>query len=122
MNRLDPLVAVLRIALQCWIECTRALHVHAAVQLQQTEADLHVLQRACMPLSLQQDEAEEQSRVLSAQMEEVRHSVMERCGEQLADRTQPLSLDTLDRILDTFTQTERHAADADAHAQAAAVQ
>ena len=111
MNRVDPLVAVVRIALQCLIECTRMRHLpkdSSAAQLivQQTEADMYALQQLLpQPLQAEQGGGGEEGRVIFAQMEEVRHSMLER-GDDSLD-VQPLSLTLLDQLLHKTTQQQQ---------------
>ena len=114
MNRLDPLIAVLRIGLQCWIECTRSMHLQSAAQLHQQEADLHVLQQLCIPQPIMAEQGGEEGRIVWAQMEEVRHSLMERCSERIADLTPPLTQSQLDRIVAHSAQQLRTEAEGEA--------
>ena len=105
MNRVDPLAALLRIALQCWVECARCVHVESAAQLAQLEVDLHALEQR-LPHSVQQEQHSDEGRVLWAQMDDVRRSLSERCSERLQDRFIPPSRAQLEQALDKAQQAE----------------
>ena len=66
--------------------------------MQQVEADLHALQQLLpQPLHGEQGGGGEEGRVLWAQMEEVRRSMLERCDDRL--EVQPLSSQLLDDLV-----------------------
>ena len=125
MNRIDPLIALLRIALQALIECTRMRHFShhntlntatagdesegdavrrvGELQVQQMDVDLYALQHL-LPQPLHAEQGGEEGRVVWAQMEEVRHSMIERCDDRLADAVQPLPASQLEAIARQATQ------------------
>ena len=107
MNRVDVLVAVLRVAFQCWIEHVRQCHFHSASQVQQVELDVTAVRQCVMPQQVQFDELDEQQRLIHSQLDEVSHSAIERCSDDVAAAMHSLSNQHIDALLGRFQQQQQ---------------
>ena len=107
LNRVDVLVAVLRVVFQCWIEHVRQCHFHSAGQLQQVELDVTAVRQCVLPQSVQFDELDEQQRLIHSQLDEVSHSAIERCSDQVAAGVHSLSNQHIDALLGRFQQQQQ---------------
>ena len=114
MNRVEPLVAVCRIGLQCWIECCRLRHVSSAQQLRDCSRDLYALQHS-LPEPLRWEACSDEHKLIHAQLDQVQHSIRQRCPAQLADELQAEQLqrhagDDDERMLTAFMQQQQQRA------------
>ena len=107
MNRVDVLVAVLRVVFQCWIEHVRHCHFHSAGQLQQVELDVTAVRQCVLPHSVHYDELDEQQRRIHSQLDEVSHSAIERCSDDVAAGVHTLSNQHVDALLGRFHQQQQ---------------
>ena len=107
MNRVDVLVAVLRVVFQCWIEHVRQCHFHSAGQLQQVELDVTAVRQCVLPQPVQFDELDEQQRLIHSQLDEVSHSAIERCSDEVAAGVHSLSNQHIDALLGRFQQQQQ---------------
>ena len=104
MNRVDVLVAVLRVVFQCWIEHVRQCHFHSAGRLQQVELDVTAVRQCVLPQPASYDELDEQQRLIHSQLDEVSHSAIERCSDEVAAGVHALSNPQIDALLGRFQQ------------------
>ena len=107
MARVDVLVSVLRVVFQCWIEHVRHCHFHAAGQLQQVELDVTAVRQCVLPQPVQFDELDEQQRLIHSQLDEVSHSAVERCSDDVAAGLHSLSNQHIDALLGRFQQQQQ---------------
>ena len=107
LNRVDVLVAVLRVVFQCWIEHVRQCHFQSAGQLQQVELDVTAVRQCVLPHSVQFDELDEQQRLIHSQLDEVSHSAIERCSDEVAAAVHSLSNQHIDALLGRFQQLQQ---------------
>ena len=107
MNRVDVLVAVLRVVFQCWIEHVRQCHFHSASSLQQVELDVTAVRQCVLPQPVQYDDLDEQQRLIHSQLDEVSHSAMERCSDDVAAAVHSLSNQHIDALLGRFQQQQQ---------------
>jgi len=78
MNRVEPVLAILKIALKCWIETIRICSVNP-LMLQQTELDVHAI-RLELPAALHWERCNDEQKVVHALLEEIVNSTGERCS------------------------------------------